>query len=466
MTTSAPDGPLGASFRDPAGFLFRRDGRLYRQVNASAAADLALLHGSGLYDELVGDGLLIPHADADVALAPAPGAVRVIAPEIVPFISHPYEWSFGQLRDAALLTLRVQRRALAHGLSLKDASAYNVQFHRGRPVFIDTLSFTAYPEARPWAAYRQFCQHFLAPLALMAYRDVRLGALLRTHLDGVPLDLATKLLPWRTRLRPGLLMHLHLHARSQARYADSHGDANSRRAQAARVSRGNLEGILDSLRGTVKALRWTPGGTEWGEYYDDTNYTEASREAKRALVGGMLADTDAAVVWDLGANDGTFSRVATGQGRLTVAADVDPSAVEKNWRRCRRGAEPLLLPLVMDLTNPSPDLGWAHAERDGLLARGPADAVLALALIHHLALSNNVPLDRCAAFFARAGRHLILEFVPKEDTQARRLLATREDIFPAYHTEGLEAAFAPLFDLRRREPVPGTTRTLYHFVRR
>ncbi|MDX2473497.1 MAG: class I SAM-dependent methyltransferase [Candidatus Krumholzibacteria bacterium] len=466
MTNSSADGALPASFRDPSGFLFRHEGRLLRQVNASYAADLALLHESALYEALVAKDLLIPHTEAPLELAPAPGAVKVLAPELVPFISYPYEWSFTQLKDAALATLRIQRLALQHGLSLKDASAYNIQFHKGRPVMIDSLSFTAYRADEPWVAYRQFCQHFLAPLALMAHRDVRMGELLRTNIDGVPLDLAARLLPWRTRLNPGLMMHIHLHARSQQKHADSHDEANSAKAKTTKVSRKSLDGILDSLRGAVRKLRWQPGGTEWGDYYEDTNYTDSSLQQKRDLVGSFLDLTDSKLVWDVGANNGYFSRVASERGILTIASDIDPTAVEKNWLACRRGAEPNLLPLVMDLTNPSPGLGWAHSERDSFLSRGPADTVIALALIHHLCISNNVPLPRLAEFFAAAGRHLILEFVPKNDSQVKRLLASREDVFPEYHLEGVEAAFAPLFEMTKKARIAGSERTLFLFTRR
>ncbi len=466
MTNSSADGALPASFRDPSGFLFRHKGRLLRQVNASYAADLALLHESGLYEALVAKDLLIPHTEAPLELAPAPGAVKVLAPELVPFISYPYEWSFTQLKDAALATLRIQRMALQHGMSLKDASAYNIQFHRCRPVLIDSLSFTAYRVDEPWVAYRQFCQHFLAPLALMAHRDVRLGELLRTNIDGVPLDLAARLLPWRTRLNPGLMMHIHLHARSQQKHADSHDEANSAKAKTTRVSRKSLDGILDSLRGAVRKLRWQPGGTEWGDYYEDTNYTDTSLQEKRDLVGSFLDLTDSKLVWDVGANNGYFSRVASERGILTIASDIDPTAVEKNWLACRRGAEPHLLPLVMDLTNPSPGLGWAHSERDSFLSRGPADTVIALALIHHLCISNNVPLPRLAEFFATAGRQLILEFVPKNDSQVKRLLASREDVFPDYHLEGVEAAFASLFEMTKKARIAGSERTLFLFTRR
>ncbi len=450
------DGPHAASFRDPSGFLFHHEGILYRQVNRSYAQDFELLKSSGLYDLLVEKGLLIPHREVSLDLARTKDAVRILQPEPVLFISYPYEWCFSQLKDAALTTLRIQRLALKRGMCLKDASAYNIQFHEGRPVLIDTLSFTVYQEGAPWVAYRQFCQHFLAPLALMARCDIRLGALLRTHIDGVPLDLASRLLPWRTRLNPGLLMHIHAHARSQAKHQD-----RRQTGKTTRVGKNALRGIIDSLKGTVAKLKWRPGGTEWGEYYDDTNYSDSALMAKRDHVGGMLDKTDSRVVWDVGANNGFFSQVASDREMFTVAADIDPTAVEQNWRACRQGGRSHMLPLVMDLTNPSPGLGWGHEERDSLLDRGPADTVIALALIHHLAISNNVPLDRLAQFFARAGRHLIIEFVPKNDSQVQRLLATREDVFPSYHKAGFEQAFAGCFEILEQVDIAGSERTLY-----
>jgi hypothetical protein len=434
---------------------------LYRQVNRTGAEDLARLHDSGLYDALVAKGLLVPHREAPLDLARTADAVRILEPEPVAFVSYPYEWCFGQLRDAALLTLRIQKLALRQGQSLKDASAYNVQFHRGRPVLVDTLSFTAYRAGEPWVAYRQFCQHFLAPLALTAQVDARLSALLRTHIDGVPLDLAAKLLPWRTRLSPGLLMHVHLHAAAQKKHA---GRRDAPRPRP--VSAQALQGIVGSLAAAVRRLDWTPRGTTWGDYYTDTNYSDVARDAKRDLVASLLDRAAPASVWDLGANDGTYSRLASSRGIPTVAADADPAAVELNWRRVKREGERELLPLLMDLTNPSPALGWDHGEREALLARGPADCVLALALVHHLAIGNNVPLDRLAAFFARAGRSVIVEFVPKSDSQVARLLATRADVFPDYDRAGFEAAFGAAFTLEATAPIPGSERVLYLMRRR
>ena len=450
------DGHHAASFRDPSGFLFHHQGTLYRQVNRSYETDYDLLRNSGLYDLLTEKGLLIPHREVSLDLARSDEAVRILEPELVPFISYPYEWCFSQLKDAALATLRIQRLALKKGLTLKDASAYNIQFTGGRPVLIDTLSFTAYREGEPWVAYRQFCQHFLAPLAIMASRDIRLAALLRSNIDGVPLDLAAGLLPWRSRFSPGLLMHIHAHAHSQKKHESSRSAGKP-----TRVTRNALLGILDSLKGAVSRLNWRPGGTEWGEYYDDTNYSDSSLQTKKDLVGKMLDRTDSRTVWDVGANNGYFSQVASDRGLFTLAADIDPTAVEQNWRSCRKGARPDMLPLVMDLTNPSPALGWGHRERDSFLDRGPADTVIALALVHHLAISNNVPLDRLAEFFARAGRHLIIEFVPKTDSQVQRLLATREDVFPTYNQAGFEQAFSGRFEIVDQTGIQGSERTLY-----
>ena len=452
---------LTASFRDPSGFLFRDQGTLYRQVNRAYAEDFQLLNTSGLYDLLVDRNLLIPHTVVAGDLARTDAAHCVIEPEPVPFISYPYEWCFSQLKDAALATLRIQKLALKKGLVLKDASAYNIQFHKGRPLLIDTLSFARYREDEPWVAYRQFCQHFLAPLALMALKDVRLGVLLRSNIDGVPLDLAARVLPLRTKFSPGLLMHVHAHAASQKKHEDRRASARS-----TRVSRKALLGIVDSLRGTIEKLQWKPKGTEWGAYYSDTNYSDEALSRKRDLVGRFLARTGATSVWDLGANNGFFSRVASEQRLPTIASDVDPAAVEQNWREVKDKGEQDLLPLLMDLTNPSPALGWAHAERDAFLERGPVDAVFALALIHHLAISNNVPLPRLADFFAQAGRWLIIEFVPKSDSQVQRLLSTREDVFPDYHQQGFEDAFGPVFETVDSEKIAGSERTLYLLRRR
>jgi ribosomal protein L11 methylase PrmA len=454
---------LRASFRDPSGFLFTRGGVIYRQVNRAYQRDYDLLMKSGLYDKLVKVGLLVAHEETLEAPADRASAFKVIRPERIPFVSYPYEWTFGQLKEAALATLAIQKRALKLDLCLKDASAYNIQFAKGKATLIDTLSFEAYKEGEPWVAYRQFCQHFLGPLALMAYCDVRLGQLLRIHIDGIPLDLASRLLPGRTRWSLGLASHIHLHARAQKRYADvAVSEARGGRS----LSRKALLGIVESLRGTIRGLEWKPAGTSWAEYYDSTNYSEAAFEHKKSLAAEWLARIEPRLVWDLGANTGIFSRIAADEGAYVVSSDSDPAAVEINYRRVKEQKELDILPLVLDLTNPSPALGWDNQERDSFVGRGPADAVLALALVHHLAIANNVPLGQVAGFLAGCGKWLIVEFVPKSDSQVQKLLRSREDIFPDYSRQGFEDAFTEHFTVQQASPVRDSERWMYMMKRR
>lgn len=448
----------GGSFRDPSGFIFYHRGTPYRQINQSYRDDYRRLMDSGLYQELVEAGLLIPHEEVDLAGPEPETAYQVIRPEEIPFFSYPYEWCFGQLKEAALQTLKAQELALGWDMSLKDASAFNVQLHRGRPILIDSLSFERLKPGEPWIAYRQFCQHFLAPLALMARCDVRLGQWSQLSVDGVPLDLASTLLPWRTRLSFPLQVHIHLHARAQRRYA---GEAVAERRGGRAMGKQALLGLVSSLQSAVRGLSWQPAGTAWAGYEDIRNYSEAALAAKRAAVEEFLDQTRPQSVWDLGANTGEFSRLASQRGALTLAFDYDQGAVELNYRQVTAQREDQLLPLVQDLTNPSPGLGWSNRERRALTERGPADLVMALALIHHLALANNVPLRMVADFLARLGRWLIIEFVPKPDPQVQRLLANRSDIFLDYDPAGFERDFGRHFHIRESRPLPESDRRMY-----
>jgi hypothetical protein len=447
-------GVIPSSFRDRSGFLFQRDGIIYRQVNITYKENYDYLMNSGLYETLVRSDLLIPHEEADIEVPKF--AYKVIKPELIPFISYPYEWCFSQLKDAALTTLRIQKKALDFGMSLKDSSAYNIQFRGGRPVLIDTLSFEKYREGRPWVAYRQFCQHFLAPLALMSYKDVRLSKLLRIYIDGVPLDLASSLLPFHTRLRFSLLSHIHLHARSQKLFASRTVDINGYR-----MSRLSFLGLIESLESAVKKLKWQPAGTEWVEYYEETNYSPQAFQHKKQLVAEFFDRIKPVNVWDLGANVGVFSRLASDREIPTISFDIDLAAVEKNYLDCVRKGEPHILPLVLDLTNPSPGIGWDNKERMSLMERGPADAVLALALIHHLAIANNLPLGHIAQFLAKICHSLIIEFVPKTDSQVQRLLSTRGDIFPDYVQQAFEKEFSRYFAIEDSANIRDSQRILY-----
>ncbi|MBU8933395.1 MAG: SAM-dependent methyltransferase [candidate division Zixibacteria bacterium] len=459
--TPLRDERVAGSFRDPSGFVFFREGQLYRQVNSEYRENFELLTSSGLHESLVGKGLVVSFEEVDIPPHDPETADRILKPEEVPFVSYPYEWCFGQLKDSALTTLAIQKLALEHGMSLKDASAYNIQFLKGKPVLIDNLSFDRYEEGTPWVAYNQFCRHFLAPLALMAYCDIRLGQLLRVNIDGIPLDLTSKLLPRRTWMTFSLLTNIHLHAASQRRAADKGTTTGGKGV----MSKRGLLGLIDSLETRIRKLKWSPGNTVWGDYYSDTNYSREALDHKRQLVSESLNVMTPISVWDMGANTGLFSRLASERGAYTVAFDMDSSAVEANYLECRKKGDDLLLPLMLDLSNPSPDLGWAHRERMSLRQRGPADLVMALALVHHLAIGNNVPLSDISRFFGEIGRALIIEFVPKEDSQIQRMLANREDVFPDYDRAHFEKAFSDHFHIKQTSPIRDSKRTLYLMTR-
>ena len=454
---SEPVQMVASSFRDPNGFLFVRDGTLYRQINKAAKDDYDLLMSSGCYDSLATDGKLVTHQEVEMTGPRPEPQYRIIKPARIPFISYPYEWCFSALKSAALLTLDLQKRAIEFGMSLRDASAYNIQFVDGSPLLIDTLSFEKLAPGRPWVAYRQFCQHFLAPLALMSTTDVRLGQLLRIHIDGIPLDLAGALLPRRTRFSFGLLAHIHVHARSQRAYAARAVPEGSM----AGMSTSSLVALVENLAHTVDRLEWKPAATQWGDYYNDTNYSAAAFEHKEQFIRQVLDRVKPRSVWDLGANEGVFSRLCSERGILTVAFDLDPLAVEKNFIRMRQHNEAHLLPLVMDLTNPSPGIGWENRERDSLLQRGPSDLALALALVHHLAIGNNLPFASIARALAGLCRFLAVEFIPKDDSQVQRLLRSRADIFVDYDQSHFEECFEEHFRILEKTPIRESVRVLY-----
>jgi ribosomal protein L11 methylase PrmA len=453
---------VAASFRDPCGRVYTQDGDVFRTVNASYAHHYEHLRQSGLLSHLWDRGWMVDFKEDSVPRVST--AWKTLWVRRIPFLSYPYEWSFSQLKAAALLTLDVQEAALGHGMTLKDASAYNVQFEGTRPICIDCLSLEMLEEGAPWAAYAQFCRHFLAPLVLMARTHLGAALLMRDHIDGIPLDMASALMPWRTQLSPGIQLHIHMHARMQRRHGDSRVSAG--KARGVHVTRPTLVRLVQSLRALVQGLKLPDVSTNWGDYYADTNYTPEAFEAKRGHVSALLDRVKPSTLLDLGANRGAFSALRAGRAGLVIAADMDPLAVERHYQDLVRHQMDGVLPLVVDLSNPSPSLGWHNEERSSFLERCDVDAVLALALIHHLSIGNNVPLDMSARLFASVGRYLLLEFVPKEDSQVQRMLATRKDIFEDYTLEGLLAAYDPYFSCIDRREIQDSTRTLLLFVRK
>ncbi len=449
------------SFRDPAGFIFKHNDQIYRQINQDGQADYDFFMSSGLYDELIKQELIVSHEEINSTKAFGADSRRykIIKPKLIPFISYPYEWSFDQLKSAGLLTLKIQKIALDHGMILKDASAYNVQFLGNQPVFIDSLSFRVYEPGVAWDGYKQFCEHFIAPLAIASYNSPETLTMLKSFLDGVPLGIATTMLPKRAKLNTSLLAHVYVHAASQKRYNSRGGVAKQRK-----LSVTAMNGLMESLKKAVSRLNIDKKQSEWSHYYENTNYSDSAFNAKKKLVDSLLKQVTPkpVIVWDMGANDGTFSELGAARGAYTVAFDVDVRAVNKNYRQDRgKNLNKNILPLVQDLTNPSPSLGWAHKERASLEERGPADVVLALALIHHLAIGNNTPLSAVASYFAQISRYLIIEFVPKGDSKVDKMLSSRANGFDGYTQECFEEAFGEWFKLVDKKAVKGSERIIY-----
>ncbi|HOV89427.1 MAG TPA: hypothetical protein PKW07_01780 [Syntrophorhabdaceae bacterium] len=452
---------ISSSFRDPSGYVFLSEGRLYRIIFNCYRDNYEHLMDSGLYDKLTKENLLINHEEACFPVDDINDVYKVIRPESIDFISYPYEWCFSQLKDAALLTLKIQKIAFEHGMTLKDASAYNVQFKDGKPILIDTLSFEKYREGRPWIAYKQFCQHFLAPLVLMSLKDVRLNELLRSHIDGIPLDLTSSLLPYKTIFNYGILFHIHLHARSQKRF-----EKKPINREKYRMGRNAYQALMENLESLIKKIHWKPEGTEWADYYHMGSYSKSAMEHKSSILLDIIERFDPGVVLDLGANDGFFSRLVAGKSKYVISADADPACVEKNYLICKDNVEKKVLPILIDLTNPSPSLGWQNLEREAFFKRLRVDTVIALALIHHLAISNNISLDNLADFFRKLGRFLVIEFIPKTDSQVKRLLSSREDIFFKYNQEEFERQFFQYFRIKERFGIIDSHRTIYFMERK
>ncbi|MDB5183136.1 MAG: hypothetical protein JWO47_920 [Candidatus Saccharibacteria bacterium] len=456
---------LASSYRDPAGFVFDLDGTIYRQINKVAREEFDLFISSGLYDALVAKGLIVSHTEVKdlKKFKPDSNRLAVIKPEPIPFISYPYEWSFPQLRDAALLTLKIQKLALEHGMILKDASAYNVQFIGKKPVFIDTLSFAKYEEGQAWEGYRQFIEHFLIPLAVAHFSTEQALTMLQTYMEGIPLSLAVGLLPKKAKFKKGLLAHVYLHERSQRKHQGSGTKAAD--APTRKVSTFALNGLMSSLEASVTALKPPKAATEWGEYYEFTNYGDKAFKDKAKLVDSFLGQLNKKpqVVWDIGANNGEFSEIAAKRGAYVVAWDIDAKAVAANYQKHDK-LDGLMLPLVQDVAVPSPAIGWELNERMSLVERGPADAVLALAVIHHLAIGRNMPLPKIASLMNRIGKSIIIEFIPKSDSKVKHLLASRKDIFPDYDIEHFEMAMGAHFKLASKKQISHSERWLYLYT--
>jgi len=460
-----------SSFRDPAGFVFKYKDGIYRQIIYQGKDNFDMLMDSGLYNELLKKKLIIQHEECSVKskkpiyqkitknLDKDHKPYKIIKPEQIRFISYPYEWCFSQLKKAALATLEIQKIALNFNMSLRDCSAYNIQFINNSPVLIDTLSFEKYDNGKPWVAYGQFCRHFLAPLVLMKYKDINLNQLLRIYLDGIPLQLCSKLLPFSSYFSFALLLNIHFHSKADKQFT-------SKNIKVKEFSKHSLLGLIDSMESAIQKMTIKQMKSEWSDYYDNVEYSADSFNQKKKIISELLDKIKPKSLWDIGANTGIFSSIASDKGIQTVSIDADAYTVEKNYNECIIQNKRNILPLCIDINNPTPNTGWNNKERLSLTDRGPTDAVMALALIHHLIIGNNLNFEMIGEFFNKICKWLIIEFVPKEDSQVRQLLFLRKDIFTDYSENKFKSTFSNYFTIKSRTIISGTDRIIYLMQRK
>ena len=443
-----------ASFRDPSGFVFRFDGILHRQVNKSFQQDFDEFLSSGLYNNLIAKKILIPHQEIDQNLTGSDLQYKTLKPVEIPFISYPYEWSFDMLKEAALLTLQAAKEAMTCNMMLKDASSYNVQWHQGKMIFIDTLSFEKWNTNKPWIAYRQFCEHFLAPLALMHYLQSPLQNLQLAYPEGLPLPLSKKLLPLRSKFNLNTFLHLHLHAsfsKKQVKKSD----------QNISFSKAKQENLINSLENCIQSFSLNAHTGVWSGYYNEAkerpDYLTLKREIIEKWINGLALQT----AIDVGANEGEFSFLLTEKNIQTLSADFDHYSINQLYKKVKEKNIVNCTPLIMDFTNPSPSIGVNNEERLSFLERINVDLVMALAVIHHLIIGKNIPFEKIAKCLSKMGKYLIIEFIPKEDEKVKLMINSGMQIFHEYDEDTFLQGFSTYFTVLKKESIPGSDRSIF-----
>ncbi|HLK27450.1 MAG TPA: hypothetical protein VKT28_02630 [Puia sp.] len=451
-----------ASFKDPSGFVFKANGKYYRQVNKSYKEDYDLLMSSGLYKALVDKKLLIPHTELNENFTQSEDWYKTLLPEQLSFISYPYEWSFDELKDAAWVTLRVLKIAVKHGMILKDGTSFNIQFHEGRPVFIDTLSFEKYDESKPWIAYKQFCECFLFPLYLEHYHKVDIQKLLSVYLEGIPATTTAKLLPAKSRFKISAWLHVFLQASVTAKTKPTNQTAT------ASFNKAKLLNLIESLQSAIKPLHVkTTIQSTWNNYYGETILSKNYLDAKEKVFRDFVSDINDGRTMDVGCNDGYFSKILAEKNSNVIAVDFDSQCVNKLYLDIKAGSVKGILPFCIDLTNPSPAVGFNHSERQSFAERAKADTVTALALIHHIVLSKNVPFSDVAKMFSDiTKKHLVIEFVPISDEKSQQLVANKTTYHKPYDPDAFENHFLQYFEIERKQIISGTERILYRLKKR
>lgn len=444
------------SYRDRSGRVFRRDGGIYRGLRKDALDTWRAVAEKPFYRDLERERKVVATTEGSRELAPE--WEGVLQHERVPVVSYAYEWPFGMLRRAALLQLEILDRALTDGITLRDATTFNIQWIGGRPVFIDVLSFAPLAAGALWTGYRQFCEQFLYPLLLEAYKGIPFQPWLRGRLDGIDAEAASRLLMPSKMFRAGVLKHVYLHAALQRsmRARTSMSVEREIRTQNQLHSRELIRANVRNLTKTIDGLR-VAAASDWTGYEGTHSYSSEDRAAKEQFVVDALRDSRPRVTFDIGCNTGAFSEIAAAHSESVIGADSDPQVVEHVFAR---GHE-RILPLVWDLADPSPGLGWRGRERPPLHERLRPDLTLALALIHHLVLGRNILLAEVVEELASFGGDAVIEWVDRTDPMAARLLDRKDELFEDYTLANFEQQLARAFLIERRLPLASGSRILY-----
>lgn len=451
------NGTHQASFRDPSGYVFYENSQLKRAITPHYFKQYHALKEKGIFKTLIKNKLLIPHTETAVSQSSI-----TLTPTVIPFITNPYEWSFEQYKHAALHTLKIHKYLLSKGFILKDASAYNVTFYQGKPIFIDTLSFDFYEENKPWRGYRQFISHFLGPLVLAKYHGSQLFKMMQTHIDGIPVEVIASLLPLKTKFNPTLFTNIHLLANAEKKHSEDYEVTT----KAATLSKKAQLNIIDSLYNYIKKLEHKEK-TEWGDYYSKINYSSKSFTTKETIIQSWVKDLSPQRLIDMGGNDGTFARTVLHTVPHVIVTDIDPLAVEKNYKTALHHKETNILAFVCDVLQPSAGIGFNNVERTSLLDRLKSyapDVTMALALIHHITLSGNIPFEKSASFFAAFSKTLIIEFPKRKDSWVVSLLNRKREFinhFDFYNQDNFEAGYTTFFDIVEKKDIENTERTMY-----
>ena len=453
------------SFRDPESRVFYAGDGVYRALSEDGLNDFRALQETKVWEQFAGDGRLVATellegAEGTAGLL-AKDCAGVLRHERIPFVSYPYEWTFSMLKDAALLQLDLNLAALEEDMILKDSTPYNVQFKGSKPVFVDIGSFERLREGEPWVGYRQFCMLYLYPLLLQAVKDVPPHAFLRGAIDGITPVEMRGLCSFRDRFRKGFYLNVFLHAKLESRHGDR-GKEVKAEVKRAGFKKELIVANVRRMRKLVTRLEWSPPQGVWVAYGERNSYTDDDAERKDEFVRDVCTSERWGLTWDIGANNGRYSRIAAEGSDYVLAVDADQGPVELLYRGLRDEGNEKILTLAMNLADPSPGLGWRGLERKSLPDRGAPDLVLALALIHHVAIAANVPVKEFVGWLASLGTALVIEFPTREDPMVKKLLGPkREGLHPDYERENFERVLAAAFDVERRERLQSGTRLLY-----